>query len=106
MKAFIDEADIHEAGQVETVWTTLFTISIREVEKDIFLCLILSHENLYSDNSAEHQDLTLSNFTQIQSLFREEDTHIFKDTLNLYHDLFKLFHHSITELFEKDINLL
>ena len=70
----------------------------------MFLWLIITHENIYSDNAELNGKVTISNYYQVQSLFREEDTAVFRDTLILYYDLFKLFHSSITELFmDKDI---
>lgn len=66
----------------------------------------MAHENLYTDNAGEDDKVTIASFEMTTSLFREEDTHIFTDTLKLYYDLFCLFHHSLQALFEKDKKLL
>lgn len=106
MKAFLtdDEAEhLQETsefvGLTNTVSTTMFTISVKEIEPDMFLCLILSHENLYADSPEKHEKITISNFAHTFSLFREEDTHIFTELLTLYHDLFRLFHNTMTDFF-------
>jgi hypothetical protein len=106
LRVFSNENDDYNEHPVETINTSLFTVWVKEVEKDMFLTLILSHENLYTDNYFEHSKETISNFTPFSSLFREEDSPIFKNTLMLYYDLFKLFHHSIWPIFKKDRNLL
>jgi hypothetical protein len=106
MKAFTTDDDNYEDNPVETINTTLFTACIKEIEKDMFLCLILTHENLYTDNAGEHLTQTISGFTSTRSLFREEDTHILIDTLYLYYDLFSLFHLSFRKVFEKSKELL
>ena len=72
----------------------------------MFLCLVLSHENLYQDNCFDHEEVSISNFAPTTSIFREEDTHVFKDVLKLFYDLFWLFHHSIDVIFRKDRELL
>lgn len=106
MRAFTNENDDYHDHPIEIINTTLFTIVIKEVEKDMFLWLILSHANLFSDNNYDHVDDSISNFTPEPSLFREEDTSVFKDVLRLYYDLFCLFHHSLRILFEKDPSML
>lgn len=88
MKAFVTEDDDYDSNPVETVSTTMFTITVKEVFEGIYLCLIVTHENLYSDNVQENESVTISNYTQKQSMFREEDSGIFKSTLQLYYDMF------------------
>lgn len=95
MRAFVRDDEGYDDNPVETVNTNLFTICVKEFEKDLFLCLVLSHENLYTDHESKYEKTAISCFEPTHSLFREEDTHIFTDTLKLYYDLFWLFHHSL-----------
>lgn len=105
MRAFVTDQEDYERNPVEVITTTLFTISIKEIEKDMFLCLVMSHENLYSDNCEEHTDVSISNYSQEASMFREEDTSIVKQTLELYYDLYRLFHPPMTEMYQKDLGM-
>ena len=106
MRWFVTDQDDYKENPIETVNTTLFTLWIKEVEKDLFLCLILSHDNLYQDSLLNSEELTISSFESTTSIFREEDTHVFKDVLKLYYDLFWLFHHSLSVIVQKDKALL
>lgn len=96
MRAFVKDDEGYDDNPVDTVTTNLFTISVKEFEQNLFLCLVLSHENLYTDHYTTHDKVTISSFEPSYSIFREEDTTIFKDTLKMYYDLFCLFHHSLT----------
>lgn len=106
MKAFCTDEDNYNDNPVETINTTLFTACIKEMEQDMFLCLILTHENLYTDNAGEFPTHVISGFEPTRSLFKEEDTHILIDTLSLYYDLFNLFHLSFRRIFEQSKELL
>ena len=101
MGAFWSESENYEDGPIETINTTLFTVWVKEVEKDMFLCLILSHENLYTDNADKFSTLSISNFEGKQGVFKEEDTVILNHTMKLYYDLFCLFHFSFRKVLER-----
>ncbi|CAI2361143.1 unnamed protein product [Moneuplotes crassus] len=101
MSAFCQESDDYSNNPTETINTSLFTMCIKQVEPNMFLCLLYSHENLYTDNSDEHCERVLSSFTPTHGSFKEEDTQILNDTLKLYYDLFCLFHLSLGSVWER-----
>jgi len=101
MGSFWQDSEDYSNSPIETINTSLFTLWIKQVEPDMFLWLILSHNNLYTDNVAEHGDTTVSNFDPEYGNFKEEDTYILNETLKLYYDLFCLFHLSIRHVFER-----
>ena len=101
MRAFWLDEEEYDKNPIETINTTLFTIWIKEVEKDLFLCLLLSHENLYTDNWGEHSDISMSSFAPTYGVFKEEDSQILNETLKLYYDLFCLFHNNFKDLYDR-----
>lgn len=67
----------------------------------MFLSLILSHRNLYTDNIGEFPNTAISNFEPTQGIIKEEDSVSLEYIMKLYYDLFCLFHFSFTAVFKR-----
>ena len=104
MRDFTTEKDDYDNNPVDIISTTLFTIWVKEVETNLFLWMIVSHDNLYKDNLV-NDSKTIWNSNHISSIFSDDDTDIFKDVLKLYYDLFWLFHNSFNFLLTKEKSL-
>lgn len=49
MKTFVTESELYQNNPIETINTDLFTVVFKEFEQDYFLCMIISHTGLYTD---------------------------------------------------------
>lgn len=87
---------------VQCISTLNFTHVMKEIEKDIWLNMVIQHpETLYnvkSDVALESE--TIANARFQTSLFREEDSKIFHKLLDTFHKAFYLFNGTIKNLFE------
>ena len=107
MKDFVSDTEWQDS--VEIIATTLFTLAIKQYEPGFVLWMIFSHENLYNDINQDLEPdtgITISNLDVTASAFREEDTTVFIEILNLYYQFFCLFHHSFKSLYQKGPDLL
>ena len=59
MKTFVTENELYQNNPIETINTDLFTVVFKEFEQNYFLCMIVSHTGLYTD-----QVSVLTNFEQ------------------------------------------
>lgn len=74
---------------------------MKQVEPDMWLNIVIKHPgNLYG---ADHQDSgeTIANAKFQNAFFKEEDSKIFYKLLDMYYNLFTLYHHSFRKLHEK-----
>lgn len=49
MKDFVTENDNYDEFPVELISTNLFTVALKQVERDFFLGMVISYENLFTD---------------------------------------------------------
>jgi hypothetical protein len=49
MKDFVTENDNYDEFPVELISTNLFTVALKQVERDFFLGMVISFENLFTD---------------------------------------------------------
>ena len=80
--------------------TLAFTLVLKEVEPDIWLNMVVSHENLYSYDE-ESKD-TIANSRYSSSLFKEEDSEVLESLIGVYYDMFFFFHGSISSLYARN----
>ena len=87
---------------VQCISTLNFTHVMKEMEKDIWLNIVIQHpESLYNIKVDPVQESeTIANTRFQTSMFREEDSKIFYQLLDAYYKYFYLFHGSFRALFE------
>ena len=68
MRDFTTGQDDYDHNPVETISTNLFTVCIKEVENNLFLWAIISHDNLFNEINVNEWK-TVSNFTEQPSIF-------------------------------------
>ena len=62
-------------------------MTLKEVEPDYWLSIVISHENLYADPLYSTIQ-TISNLKPVYSMFKEEDAF---DLIDMYYDMSLLF---------------
>ena len=88
---------------IQCISTLNFTHVMKEVEKDIWLNIVVTHpETLYGQRPDPKEEAeTIANNKFHVSLFREEDSKIFYRLLDTFHNYFILFHGPMRELWNK-----
>jgi hypothetical protein len=98
-------SEFSQGEPVEVISTLNFTHVIKEMEPDIWLSMVIIHpDKLYSYQSAAEacRDETIANQEFQISHFREEDSRVFHKLLDVWYNLFYLFHGEIGPLFESN----
>lgn len=96
-------AEFSQGEPVEVISTLNFTHILKEMEPDIWLSMVILHpDKLYAyQNTAEaSKEETIANSEFQVSHFREEDSRVFHKLLDVYYNLFYLFHGKVQGLWE------